>query len=298
MTTTKLSMPQIWWEAARPRTLPAAAAPVLLGMAVAWSLGSFRAVPAVLALLGALAIQVGTNYANDYYDARNGADTAARIGPRRATQAGLVTPQQMWWAFVITFVIAAIIGVALMMLSSVALLWVGVASIVSGILYTGGPKPLGYLGLGDVLVFIFFGPVAVAGTVFVQSVAVSPLAIAAGAATGLLSTAILVVNNLRDRVTDVDANKRTLAVRFGARAVRIEYALCVVGAYAVAIGLAVWLHQPWLCLPWLSVPRGVVLVRRLFSTDGAALNPMLGATAQLLLLFSLLLAIGFVGGGG
>jgi 1,4-dihydroxy-2-naphthoate polyprenyltransferase len=289
-----MPMHKILWEAARPRTLPAGAAPVIVGMAVAWSLGCFRAAPAVLALLGALAIQIGTNYANDYYDARNGADTDARIGPRRATQAGLVTPRQMWWAFVLTFGIAAAIGVALMALSSVALLWVGVASIVAGILYTGGPKPLGYLGLGDILVFIFFGPVAVAGTVYVQSVTIEPVAVVAGIAMGLLSTAILVVNNLRDRHTDVHANKRTLAVRFGARAVRIQYLLCVVGAAVVAIALAAWLGKPWLLLPLLSAPRAVSLVRKVFNTDGAALNPLLGATAQLLLLYSLLFSVGWV----
>ena len=187
----------VFVEAARMRTLPAAAAPALLGVALAVGSGTFHLVAAVCAVLGAIAIQIGTNYANDYFDFKNGADTEHRVGPRRATQAGLVAPSTMRAAFIIAFAVAVAFGVYLVVRGGWPIVAVGVASVICGILYTGGPKPLGYLGLGDVLVLIFFGPVAVAGTVYVQSLQLDWTAVVVGLSPGLLSTAILVVNNLR-----------------------------------------------------------------------------------------------------
>lgn len=281
-------------EAARPKTLPASAAPVLLGTAVAFWQGHAKAGPAALAFVCAGALQVATNYANDYFDAKNGADTDARVGPRRAVQAGLVTPSQMRWATAAAFAVAVMAGAALSWVSSPWLLVVGVACLLAGYLYTGGPQPLGYLGLGDVMVFVFFGPVAVAGTVFVQGGAMDVVAVVNGAGAGLLSTGILVVNNLRDRHTDVLARKNTLAVRLGARFARIEYAACVIIPFACAGWLAFVQQRASLLLPLLSLPLALVLVRRVALTQGAALNPLLGRTAQLLLLFCVLSSAGFV----
>lgn len=290
------SLGAVLFEAARPRTLPAGAAPVLLGVAAADVGGGIHPVAALLAFVGAMAIQIGTNYANDYFDWKNGADTDARIGPRRATQAGLVAPSTMAKATVGAFAVAVACGVGLIALAGWPVVVIGVLSVLCGVLYTGGPAPLGYLGLGDILVFIFFGPVAVMGTDFVQRGQWTPLAFALGAVAGLLSMAILVVNNLRDRVTDVDANKRTLAVRFGARFVRTEYLLCVVAAYAIVVGVAVWLKNPLVLLPLLTIPVAIKRVQAVHTLDGGALNPLLGGTGKLLVQVSVLLALGLVVG--
>ena len=286
----------VFVEAARMRTLPAAAAPALLGVALAVGSGTFHLVAAACAVLGALAIQIGTNYANDYFDFKNGADTEHRVGPRRATQAGLVAPSTMRAAFIIAFAVAVAFGVYLVVRGGWPIVAVGVASVICGILYTGGPKPLGYLGLGDVLVLIFFGPVAVAGTVYVQSLQLDWTAVVVGLSPGLLSTAILVVNNLRDRHTDIGAHKRTLAVRFGAKAARIEYTVCVVVGLALPIVVGVLQGRYATLLVLLAVPMAIGTTRAVWTTDGPALNPLLGGTAKLLLLTTLLLAVGWLVG--
>jgi 1,4-dihydroxy-2-naphthoate octaprenyltransferase len=311
------SRAKAWWLAIRPKTLPAAVGPVAVGTAVAALEGGARWLPALAALLGAVWIQIGTNLANDYFDFIKGADTAERLGPARATQQGWVSPRAMAWATAAAFGVAALFGAYLVAVGGWPIVWIGVASIVSGVLYTGGPAPLGYLGLGDVFVFVFFGPVAVAGTTYVQTGGWSRTALLASVPLGLLSTAILVVNNLRDARTDVRAGKRTLVVRFGERFGRVEYASLVAGAFAVAVvGWAMSTHgllggslqgavaQPgaitggvgWLA-PLALLPLAIAGLRRVMGADGAALNPELGATARLGLLYSLALTAGLVGGG-
>jgi 1,4-dihydroxy-2-naphthoate octaprenyltransferase len=273
-----LPLPRVLVEAARPRTLPAGLAPVLYGTAFAVVDGSFHLGAFLLAALGALAIQIGTNYANDYFDAKKGADTDARVGPRRATQAGLVKPSTMKLAFVMAFAVAVLFGRGLVWRAGWPVVAIGVASVVCGVLYTGGPKPLGYLGLGDVFVLVFFGPVAVAGTHYVQSLVFDPVVALAGVGPGLLSVAILVVNNLRDRHTDVVANKRTLAVRFG---------------LLLTVGVAV-LRAPLAVVGVLAMPMSLGLIKKVWELDGAALNPLLGQTAKLLLVATTLTSLAMV----
>lgn len=285
-----------WAAAARPRTLPAGAAPVLLGSALAWDDGVFRAAPALAALLGALLIQVGTNLANDYYDHRRGADTATRVGPKRAASSGWILPTHVRNAAILCFAATCLLGLYLIYASAWPILWVGLASIASGYAYTGGPYPLAYHGWGDLFVFVFFGPVAVAGTYYVQALAVPIQVLFASLPLGLLATAILVVNNLRDRETDARAGKRTLAVRWGDSATRREYQFLLLGAYAlVALATARHPEAPFLLLPALTLPWGVRLVRRVAQTqDAGQLTATLASTAQLLAAFAVLFSIGVV----
>lgn len=284
----------IWLEATRPKTLPAAAAPVLVGTALALARDAFHAPSAIAALVGALLIQIGTNYANDFYDFQKGADTEDRLGPRRATQAGLVTPAAMKRAFVLAFALAFLVGSYLVVRGGWPIVAIGLASIVSGIAYTGGPYPLGYNGLGDLFVWIFFGPVAVGGTVWVQAHGIEPVDLVVGAAFGLLATAILSVNNLRDADTDVLAGKRTLAVRFGKGFARFEYAACLVVALLVPLVLGIVSERPALVGVLLLVPWAFVLYRRVARTEGSALNPLLGATGKFLVAYAVLFALGWL----
>lgn len=282
-----------WLLASRPATLTAALAPVAVGTACALHAGGLRVGPALAALLGAVLIQLGTNYANDVFDFEKGADTAERLGPLRVTQAGLLRPQEVRRGMALAFLLAACAGLYLAFAAGPLVIAIGVASILSGVAYTGGPYPLGYHGLGDLFVLLFFGLVAVCGTAFVQVGSVPALSIWAALPTGALATAILVVNNLRDAPTDARAGKRTLVVRLGRRAGLLEYALLLCVAYAVPAGLvAGGALGPWGILPWLSAPLALRLTRRVFGARGAALNPLLGGTARLLLLFSLLFAAG------
>jgi 1,4-dihydroxy-2-naphthoate polyprenyltransferase len=279
---------QDWVLASRLRTLPAAIAPVLLG----WSICENKhALAALAALFGAILIQIATNFANDYFDFVNGADTEDRIGPTRATQAGLIKPHQMKWAFILTFALTLPIIGYLTIRGGMPVVWIGITSIASGILYTGGPKPLGYMGLGDVFVFIFFGPIAVAGTDYVQSLTWSTNGILLGAACGLLSTAILVVNNLRDRETDAVVGKNTLAVRFGQTFARIEYTLC----FILTLGIIVYfgLQRSWTFIALLALVPSIPLQRSMWTESGRALDPNLGKTAKILVLFSILFSIGW-----
>ena len=275
-----------WIMASRLRTLPAAIAPVLLG----WSICENKhTLAAIAALFGAILIQIATNFANDYFDFVNGADTEDRIGPTRATQAGLIQPHQMKWAFILTFGLTLPIIGYLTIRGGLPIVWIGFASIASGILYTGGPKPLGYMGLGDIFVFIFFGPVAVAGTDYVQSLSWSLNGILIGAACGLLSTAILVVNNLRDRETDAIVGKNTLAVRFGETFARVEYTLCFLctGAIIIYFGF----KRPWSLVALLTLLPSIPLQRSMWTETGRALDPNLGKTAKILVLFSIVFSI-------
>ena len=287
-----------WVLACRPATLTAALAPVFVGTAVAHAAGGVRLGPALAALIGAVLIQIATNFANDVFDHEKGADTAERLGPTRATQAGLLTSRQVRAGLLVTIALTIPIGLYLAAVGGLPIVAIGVASIVSGVAYTGGPYPLGYHGLGDVFVFVFFGLVAVCGTAFVQLGAVPPLAWMAAVPVGALATAVLVVNNVRDRETDVVAGKRTLAVRLGRRAGVIEYALLVFASYATPAALALapvraWLsgghaagHAPWMLLPLVTLPVALRLLRTLATTDGRPLNACLAGTAKLLLVFS------------
>ncbi|MBC7794916.1 MAG: 1,4-dihydroxy-2-naphthoate polyprenyltransferase [Clostridia bacterium] len=283
----------IWLLAARPRTLPAAIAPVVVGSALAYAHGGFNLGAAFLAAFGAICIQVGTNLFNDYADFRKGADTAERVGPARATQRGWLTPTAVLIGACLVFAVAMISGIGLVVRGGWPIVTIGLASIACGFLYTGGPFPLAYLGIADLFVFVFFGLVAVGGTFYAQTLRLVPQALYAGAALGALSTAVLVVNNLRDRVTDARAGKRTLAVRFGAQFARAEYVFLVATAYAVPVIGVVIRELPigWL-LACLSLPLALTHTRAVMKTDGVALNPYLGRTAQLMLVYGVLLAIG------
>ncbi len=292
---TRPSFWRIWWLASRPRTLPAAAAPVIAGSALAFYAGSFALIPALAALLGALLIQIGTNFANDVFDFKKGADTAERLGPTRATSAGWVTPGQMLVGMVAAFGLAALCGVYLVLIGGWPIVLIGLASIAAGIAYTGGPFPLGYNGLGDLFVFIFFGLVAVGGTYFVQAGTPTALVWWIAVGLGLLCVNIIVVNNLRDVETDRKAGKRTLAVRLGPAAARGQYVACQVGAFLAAAGA--WLTQTgpaWVLLTWLAIPLAVRWARVVGRENGRALNPALAASGQIELAYALLVSVGLV----
>ncbi len=283
-----------WWLAIRPRTLWAAVAPVVTGSALALWHGVAMPLWALVALGTALLIQIGTNLHNDWADARHGADTAARVGPTRVTQAGLIPARQVLVAATLTFGAAAALAVAGVVRGGWPLAVVLVASIVAAVGYTGRPLALGYRGLGDPLVLLFFGPVAVGCTYYLQALALPPLVPAVGLGPGLLATAILVVNNLRDRRTDELAGKRTLAVRLGARFTRAEYLVTVAaGVLLPPLLLAAsanGVRRGLGLLPALAVLPAVPLVRRLLAAaPGRELNPLLGRTARLLLIQALLL---------
>lgn len=267
--------------------------PVVVGSACAFELGGFRLGPALAALGGALLLQIGANFANDVYDYEKGADTAERLGPTRAVQAGLITPAAMKRGMLVVFGLALLLGLYLATVAGPVILAIGVVSIVSAIAYTGGPYPLGYNGLGDVFVFVFFGLVAVCGTVFVQLGGVPVLALWCSLPVGALATAILVVNNLRDHEQDSRVGKRTLAVRWGPKAVIYEYGALLAVSYAVPLFLATSsAGGRWVLLPLLTLPLGRKLMRAVAREQGRDLNARLAGTAKLLLLFGLLFALG------
>lgn len=282
-----------WITAIRPKTLSAGAMPVLLGIALAYRDGAGRALPALAALFGALLIQIGTNLANDYYDFKKGADTAERVGPLRVTQGGLIPPSSVLAGALMCFGAAALVGLYLVSLGGWPIVAIGLLSLLAGFAYTGGPVPLGYVGLGDLFVFVFFGLFAVAGTYYVQAGRLSPSVWWAAIAAGSLGTAILVVNNLRDVVTDARAGKKTLVVRWGIRAARAEYCSLLAAAFLAPVALWVTgLRGPGALLSLLSLPLTRSPLRRVFSASGADLNPALGETARLQIVFGLLFALG------
>jgi 1,4-dihydroxy-2-naphthoate octaprenyltransferase len=291
-----------WLMAARLRTLPAAVAPVLVGTSIAITRDVFRPGAFIAALLGAILIQVGTNLSNDYSDARRGADTEERLGPMRVTAGGLVPPRTvLLWTY-LTFAAAALCGVYLVIVAGWELLVLGVLSILAGVLYTGGPRPYGYEGLGEVFVFLFFGIVAVAGSAFAQLQEWPWEAFALAVPVGLLVTAILVVNNIRDMDTDRRAGKLTLAVRLGRERARTEYTALMALGFLVLLPIAAieiadsdsWSALWWL-LPWLLAPlagRLVAIVRT--HVDGPTLNGALARTAGMQLVFCVLLSAGIL----
>jgi 1,4-dihydroxy-2-naphthoate octaprenyltransferase len=287
---------RIWLMAARPRTLPAAVAPVLVGTALAGFAHIFHPLRLVATLVGAIFIQVGTNLSNDYSDARRGADADDRLGPVRVTAGGLVPPKQVLVATYASFAIAVLAGIYLVSVAGWQLLLVGAASILAGVLYTGGPRPYGYEGLGEVFVFLFFGIVAVAGSFFVQTKTLDWEAFALAVPVGLLAAGILVVNNVRDIDSDRRAAKRTLAVRLGRRRTREMFAAIIYLAYLLAP--VTWLFGPtsaWMLLPWLTLPLATALVRTVRNrTDGPSLNGALARSGMLQLSFCVLLSAGLL----
>jgi 1,4-dihydroxy-2-naphthoate octaprenyltransferase len=273
-----------------------AAAPVIVGTALAIADGQGRALPAVAALLGALFIQIGANLANDVFDFERGADTDQRVGPPRATQLGLLTPRQMKIGTAVAFAGAVLVGLYLVAVGGWPIVLIGLVSIAAGLAYTGGPFAFGYHGLGEVAVFLFFGVIAVGGTYYVQALALPSFAIATSLPVGAFATAVLVVNNLRDIDTDRIAGKRTLAVRFGRRAASLEYRALLVFAYGMLPAL--WLagaSTATVVLPLFTLPLAVVLARAVATArDGATLNAALARTAALEVVFALLLAVGLL----
>ena len=289
---------RIWLMAARPRTLPAAIAPVLVGTAAAveWAGRLPRVGAFIAALIGSVFIQIGTNLANDYSDAKRGADTADRLGPVRVTSAGLVTPRRVLTATWIAFAVAVACGIYLATVAGIAILVVGALSIAAGILYTGGPRPYGYEGLGEVFVFLFFGLVAVNGSYYVQLEELDALPLGLSIAIGFLATAIIVVNNVRDLETDRRAGKMTLAVRMGrANAVNL-YRLLVLGAFVVLpIALVAGESSLLPLIGLAALPLAIRPMRTLSErTDGPALNGALAATGALLGVYSLLVTAGLL----
>src|SRR5579871_5576048 len=278
---------RIWLVAARPRTLPAAVAPVLVGTSLAIRDGPFRALAFVAALLGAVLIQIGTNLSNDYSDARRGADADDRIGPVRVTAGGLLPPRQVLVATYLTFGAAVLCGIYLIAVAGWALLAVGAASILAGVLYTGGPRPYGYEGLGEVFVFLFFGMVAVTGSYYVQRRALPWEAFVLAVPVGLLIAAILVVNNVRDIETDRRAGKRTLAVKLGRERTRVLYAAMVAAAFVTSwVPWFAGALSPWLLLTGAAAPLAAAVVRIVRThSDGPSLNRALAASARLALVF-------------
>ncbi len=288
---------EAWLAAIRPATLTAALGPVAVGTALAASDDLLALGPAAAALLGAVMIQIGTNFYNDHADHVRGADTAERLGPARAVQRGWLSSRQILTGSLVAFALATLAGAYLVAVGGLPIALLGVLSIASGIAYTGGPLPLAYVGLGDAFVMAFFGVGAVSGTYFVQAAArglpaVPSHVLAASIAVGALATAILVVNNLRDRHTDAKARKRTLVVRFGRRFGLAEHAGLILLAYAIAPVVAWHEGRPGWLLPLVSAPLAARCVRDVARAEGAALNPLLGATARVGLAYSLLLAVG------
>lgn len=292
---TKKSPLEVWWLAIRPRTLPAAAAPVIVGSALAFYDHAFQFLPALAALLGALLLQIGANLANDVFDFKKGADTHERLGPPRVTQTGLLAPNQVLIGMAIVFALAALIGLYLIYVGGWVILVIGILAILCAIAYTGGPFPLGYLGLGEIFVFLFFGLAAVCGTYYVQAGTVSSLAWLAAIPIGLLACAILVVNNLRDIDTDRAAGKKTLAVRFGVNATKWEYRILLAFAYLIPLTFIFFdFELLWVLLAWGSLPLARPMLFLVQNERGRALNAALAGTARLEFVYALLFALGFI----
>jgi 1,4-dihydroxy-2-naphthoate octaprenyltransferase len=287
---------QAWVMGARPRTLPAAISPVIVGIALAMADGRFSFWPALAALADALLIQIGTNLANDYFDHLRGIDTPDRKGPPRVAASGLIPLASLRAGIIVVFGLTALIGLYLVLRGGWPVLAIGLASILAALAYSGGPFPFGSYGLGDLFVFIFFGLVAVSGTYYVQALQFYPLVLLVAVPLGALITDILVVNNYRDIETDARVGKRTLAVILGPAGTRLEFIGLLILAYAVPVILwGMGRFSAGVLLPWLTIPKAVGLTRTLYATtDGPALNRALAGTAQLTLWFSILFSIGML----
>ncbi|MDR9417466.1 1,4-dihydroxy-2-naphthoate polyprenyltransferase [Gracilimonas sp.] len=292
----KSSKLRLWIEAARPQTLAAALVPVLVGASLAYQADALILVNTTVALICAFLIQIGTNFANDYFDFVKGSDTEERIGFRRATAAGLISPKTMLNATIITMAMAFFLGLYLVWSAGLVVLWIGILSLVFGILYTGGPFPLGYNGLGDIFVFLFFGIVAVMTTYYINTLEWSEASFWASLAVGALCVNILVVNNLRDVEQDKKSGKKTLGVLFGETALKIEYLIMVLLAFAIPPHFYVQLNYSiWILIPMISLPLAAYYVYRIWTeTDKTQLNPMLEKTAQFMVIFGFLFSVGII----
>ncbi len=275
-----------WFSAARVKTLPAAIAPVLVGTMIAYP--SIIGWVFAATILATLMIQIGTNFANDYFDHKNGVDNEDRLGPARATAEGWITPAMMKRGFILAFGLSFLFGLSLVYRGGLPILLIGLLSILFGILYTGGPKPLGYLGFGDILVFIFFGPVAVAGTVYVHTLSFSWTAVLFGCGVGAVTNAILIVNNKRDIDNDRVSGKMTMVARFGLRFANVEYVAMWIIALLAPVAAALISGHNILMVGAAGTLIGLPLIATFIKTEGAALNPMLGKTAGGLMFYSAL----------
>lgn len=291
----RFSKISLWFKSTRPRTLPAAAAPVIIGIALAFYENKINLFIAIFTLMAALLIQIGTNFANDYFDFIKGTDTDKRIGPVRLIQAGLIKKNEMLAAFIIAFIAASVLGVFLVIRGGYPVLLVGIFAMIFGILYTAGPAPLGYIGLGDIFVFIFFGLISVTGTYYLQTLKINPAALIASLAPGFLSAAILTANNIRDIKTDKEAGKRTLIVRFGYNFGLFEYLFCIIAAHLIPVILVLITKSHYFSLiSVLTVIMAVKPVKIILSRpEPRYLIPVLGKTGQILLIFSILFSIGW-----
>ena len=282
----------LWFLAARPRTLPAAVAPVMVGAGLAVAYSAFSPVITVACLILALLLQIGSNFANDLFDYQKGTDRIDRARPKRFVASGLITAKQMQIATAVVLFLAAVIGLGLVFIGGPVFFVLGIFSIIAAILYTAGPFALAYNGLGDLAVFIFFGLVAVIGTFYLQSKLITVFAIIAAIGVGALTTNILVVNNTRDRHTDASTGKKTLAVRFGKRFCLWQYIALLSIGYLSAI-LLMFINN-WAIMPLLTIPMAVNRVKEMATLEGAQLNITLAKTAKLLFIYSLLLTIGLI----
>jgi 1,4-dihydroxy-2-naphthoate octaprenyltransferase len=286
---------QVWVLAARPKTLPAAVAPVIAGTAVAIHEGGEHWPSAILAMITALLLQIAANFANDALDFKRGADTADRLGPTRVTASGLITAEGVMRATIVTLALAVLTGLPLAIRGGWPIFVLGIAAIICAVAYTGGPFPLAYLGLGEVFVFLFFGLAAVTGTAYIQTGEVTTLALVTAIPVGALAVGILIVNNLRDIQTDRVAGKKTLAVRLGKRNTEYEYGLMLVTAAATPVVMwAVGWLDFWVVITLMWWPFGVALWNQVTSRTGRALNPTLGNTGRGLLIYSVALATALI----
>ncbi len=284
-----------WIIAIRLKTLPAAISPVLLGSSLSYKYGYFSSLIFFMTLFAAILIQIGTNFANDVYDFEKGTDRDDRLGPVRATQAGLISPKKMKFSMLGTFSIAILVGCYLAWIGGLPIVFIGIASIIAGIAYTGGPYPLGYNGFGELFVFLFFGIIAVPGTYFLQAGTFTYLSIWLGSCMGMLSAAILVVNNIRDIDTDKVTGKKTLAVYFGILFSYIEFIILIIGPYLILLYLMINKNlDSSIYIVFFSLPIGLKLIFELITNTGIKLNTVLSSTAKLLFVFSLLCSIGLV----
>ena len=283
-----------WLIAIRIKTLPAAISPVLLGTALAFHDGDSNPFTFLMTLLAAVLIQIGANFANDVYDFEKGSDREDRLGPQRATQSGLIPPEDMKKAMWRIFALAIGVGFYLAYVGGWPIVIIGLASIAAGIAYTGGPYPLGYHGFGDIFVFLFFGLIAVPGTYYLQTGSVTEFSLWLGAVMGMLTTAILVVNNLRDRDADIISGKKTLAVRFGETFSKIQFILLVMLPFLLPFHLWRQWDKMSFLLTLFTLPIAVHLIIQLFNNTGADLNKVLAGTARFLFIFTLLLSAGLI----
>lgn len=288
----RLSRMDAWMMAIRPKTLPAGAVPVVVGTALAAADGKLRPVAAVVALLCALGIQVATNFINEIYDFRKGADTAERLGPTRTVAAGLITEKAMMVVSVMLLLVVFLLGLYLVYLAGWPILFIGLLSMFCAWAYTGGPYPIAYSGLGDLFVFVFFGLVAVGGTYYVQALDITFPVLTAAAAPGIFSVNILLVNNIRDIDTDRKVGKMTLPARIGGKNARWLYLGLTVVAYFVPVWVWMAGYSLWGMLAWLSMPLAIGQIRKLFTSDGRELNAVLSGTGKVMTLHGVLFSAG------